>query len=76
MPDLRSDGIANWDFAIFKNFAFGERTKLQLRGESFNFFNTPQFSAPNTSLGSSNFGKVTSQANNPRLIQVAAKLIW
>jgi hypothetical protein len=75
MPNLRSDGLSNWDFALFKNFG-GERVKVQLRGESFNFFNTPQFSAPNTSAGSANFGIVTSQANNPRLIQVAAKLMW
>ncbi|MDQ2844303.1 MAG: TonB-dependent receptor [Acidobacteriota bacterium] len=76
MPNLRQDILSNWDFALFKNFGFGERLKLQLRGESFNLFNTPQFSAPNTSLGSQNFGVVTSQANLPRLIQVAAKLIW
>ncbi len=75
MPNLRSDSLSNWDFAIFKNFG-GERVKVQLRGESFNFFNTPQFSAPNTSVGSKNFGVVTSQANSPRLIQVAAKLMW
>jgi hypothetical protein len=75
MPNLRSDSLSNWDFALFKNFG-GERFKVQLRGESFNFFNTPQFAAPNTSVGSSNFGVVTSQANNPRLIQVAAKLMW
>ncbi len=76
MPDLRQDSLSNWDFAIFKNFGFGERWKLQLRGESFNLFNTPQFGAPNTSLGSKNFGIVTSQANQPRLIQVAAKVMW
>ena len=76
MPDLRQDRLANWDFALFKNFGFGERWKLQLRGETFNLFNHPQFSAPNTSLGSQNFGKVTSQANQPRLIQVAAKIVW
>ena len=75
-PSLRQDGISNWDFALFKNFSFGERMRLQLRGESFNFFNTPQFGAPNTSIGSSTQGQVTSQANQPRLIQVAAKLIW
>lgn len=76
MPNLRQDSLTNWDFALFKNFGLGERLKMQLRGECFNLFNTPQFGAPNTSLGSQNFGIVTSQANQPRLIQVAAKLIW
>jgi len=78
MPNLRGDGIHNLDFALFKNFGFGEneRLKFQLRGEVFNLLNTPQFGNPNTSLGSATFGQVTSQANNPRLIQVAGKLIW
>ncbi len=78
LPNLRTDGIHNLDFALFKNFGFGEkeRLKLQLRGEAFNLLNTPQFGAPNTSLGSTTFGQVTSQVNNPRLIQVAGKLIW
>jgi hypothetical protein len=76
MPNLRTDGVHNLDFALFKNFGFGERTKLQLRGEAFNLLNTPQFGAPNTSFGSQTFGQVTSQANQPRLIQVAAKFLW
>ncbi|MFL6446997.1 MAG: carboxypeptidase regulatory-like domain-containing protein [Bryobacteraceae bacterium] len=78
LPNLRSDGIHNLDFALFKNFGFGanERFKVQVRGEAFNLLNTPQFGTPNTSLGSQTFGQVTSQVNNPRLIQVAGKLIW
>ncbi len=78
LPNIRTDGIHNLDFALFKNFGFGEseRFKFQLRGEAFNLLNTPQFGAPNTSIGSQTVGQVTSQANNPRLIQVAGKLIW
>lgn len=78
MPNLRQDGIHNLDFALFKNFDITPegRLKLQLRGEAFNLLNTPEFGAPNTQYGSSTFGEVTSQSNNPRLIQVAAKVIW
>lgn len=76
MPNLRTDGIHNLDLALFKDFAITERWKFELRGEAFNLLNTPQFGAPNTSLGNSNFGVVTSQANQPRLIQVAGKLVW
>jgi hypothetical protein len=77
LPNLRTDGIHNLDAALFKNFALRtERLKLQLRGEAFNLLNTPEFGAPNTSLGSATFGQITSQANNPRLLQVAGKLIW
>jgi hypothetical protein len=36
-------GINNWDIGLFKNIAFTERTKFQLRLETFNTFNHPQF---------------------------------
>ncbi len=83
LPNVRTDGMHNLDFALFKNFdVAGEgRLKLQLRGEAFNLLNTPEFAAPGGSCpcnggSNGNFGVVTSQANNPRLIQVAAKLLW
>lgn len=78
MPNLRQDGIHNLDLSLFKNFDIVPegRLKLQLRGEAFNLLNTPEFGAPNTQFGSKTFGEVTSQSNNPRLIQVAAKVIW
>ncbi len=80
---MRTDGLHNLDFALFKNFdVIGEgRLKFQLRGEAFNLLNTPQFGYPGQSCpcnggSNGNFGVVTSQANNPRLIQVAGKVIW
>ena len=78
MPNVRTDGLHNLDFALFKNFDLSPegRVKVQLRGEAFNLLNTPQFGYPGQTYGSSNFGVVTSQVNNPRLIQVAAKLMW
>jgi len=73
-PNLRSAGINNWDFAVFKNTAIRERIALQFRAEVFNLFNRAQFSPPNTTVGSSTFGVVTAQANNPRLVQLALRL--
>jgi len=35
-----------WDFALYKNTAIGERAKLQLRAEFFNLLNHPNFSSP------------------------------
>ena len=77
-PSLRSQGPANFDFAAFKNTNFGpgERLGLQFRTEFFNIFNHPQFGPPGNSFGSSNFGEVTSQVNNPRLVQFALKVIF
>lgn len=78
-PTLRADGIKNFDFAAFKRTMLMERLGLEFRAEFFNLFNHPQFGFPGTGYisGNSNgFGQVTSQANNPRLIQFAGKLIF
>lgn len=75
-PNVRADGIKNFDFAAFKNTKFGpdDRLALEFRAEFFNMFNRTQFSAPNTSFGSPNFGQVTSQYNLPRQIQFGLRL--
>jgi hypothetical protein len=73
-PTLRTDGINNFDFALFKNTAITERVGLQFRAEFFNTFNRVQFADPGTSLGTANFGVVTSALNQPRLIQFGLRL--
>jgi hypothetical protein len=75
---LRAQGITNFDVALSRNVTIRERYTLQLRGELFNLANHTRFNAPGTSFGTSAFGVVqpgiASQGNQPRLIQVAAKL--
>jgi hypothetical protein len=71
---LRAPGIANWDLALFKETHLSERLVLQLRAEAFNLFNRVQFGAPNTSIGSAQQGQITTQVNDPRLLQMAARL--
>jgi|HubBroStandDraft_6_1064221.scaffolds.fasta_scaffold11702_2 hypothetical protein len=75
---LRSQGPANFDFAIKKitNFGPGERLGFEFRTEFFNLFNHPQFGPPGNSFGSSSFGEIQSQINNPRLIQFAGKIVF
>jgi hypothetical protein len=82
-PSLRSNGVNNFDFAIFKKFLFGQdgRAGLESRVEFFNLFNRTQFGPPNTTCcaaNNPNFGLVTSTApgTNPRLIQFAFKLFF
>jgi hypothetical protein len=43
---------------LFRNIRVRERYKIELRAETFNFTNTPQFSNPGTSITSSTFGIV------------------
>jgi hypothetical protein len=75
-PDIRSDGTANWDLSVFKEFGITEKLKTQFRAEFFNAFNTPQFGNPNLSVTSSSFGRVTSQANDSRQVQFGLKFLW
>lgn len=69
----RSEGIHNTDLSLSKEFAIHENMKLQVRGEFFNFTNTPRFSYPDTNVDSSTFGDVTSTVNTPRHVQVGAR---
>jgi hypothetical protein len=76
---LRAKGIGNIDMAFFKRIKFTERFGFEFRTEFFNLFNHPQFGFPGTGYVSGNsngFGTVTSQVNNPRLIQFAGKFVF
>lgn len=75
----RQPGQANVNLALFKEFyipQLREGTKLQLRVETFNAFNHPQFAGPNTTVNGGSFGVITSTNNGPREVQVALKFYW
>jgi hypothetical protein len=74
LPDARNFLDLNEDFAIMKRTQFRESMNLEFRFEMFNAFNRVRFGGPATNLSDPfNFGKVTSQANNPRTSQFALK---
>lgn len=76
-PKMRNFPIYNENISLAKTFAFSEkRRELDLRFEAFNLLNRTRFGTPNTSLSSSDFGRVTTQANSPRTMQLAAKFVW
>jgi outer membrane receptor protein involved in Fe transport len=76
LSDIRSDGVRNFDLSMFKNFRVVERVNVQFRAEFLNAFNTPRFGSPNTSVTSSSFGVISSQANSPRQIQFGLKILF
>lgn len=73
---FRGQGLNLWDLSVSKNFAITETIRFQLRGEFLNAFNTPVFNNPNLDPRNANFGKITSQANLARNIQIGLKLIF
>jgi hypothetical protein len=76
LPDMRAPGEKNFDLSLFKNFRPIERMTIQFRAEAFNAFNRVQFGAPNTTLSSAQFGVISTQANSPRTIQFALKVLF
>ena len=78
LPNVRWDGTSNLDLGLFKNNKFGheERFNLQFRAELFNVANHVRFGIADMFIGDPTFGVVSSQANNPRQVQFALKLLF
>ena len=78
LPDVRDDSTNNLDLGINKNNRFFRdgRVNLQFRAEFFNILNHPRFHNPGLTYGTPQFGIVSAQVNEPRLIQMALKLLF
>ncbi len=75
-PNIRQDGLNEWDPSVLKNVTVTEKSYLQLRFEFFNVLNHATFAAPNTTATNASFGLITSQANRPRTIQMGARFVF
>ena len=74
--NLRRNHTSEIDTSMDKNFQFAERRYVQIRFEAFNLQNRVTFGAPNTTPTSSAFGTIGSQANTPRRLETAIRLVW
>lgn len=74
--NLRADGVNTFDVSVIKNFSLMEALRLQYRCEFFNALNHPLFGPPDLSPTASTFGQIRTQANQPRRIQMALRLVW
>jgi len=75
---LISDWGRNLDLSLFRRFdiGLGEQKYFEFRAEAFNILNNVVFAPPNSSLGGTNFGAVTSQQNTPRQLQLGLKFYY
>jgi hypothetical protein len=55
---------------------FGEKRYFQFRAEAFNVFNNVVFGYPDSGLSDVNYGRVTSQINAPRILQLGLKFYF
>jgi outer membrane receptor protein involved in Fe transport len=77
-PQLRTPGVANYDFALYKNTPIHENLAFEFRVEAFNLFNRVQFAfaSPSNAVGNTQFGEITQAANLPRLLQFAGRFTF
>lgn len=73
---LRGPGYWNVDLSIMKHFSVHEEMQLQFRAEFFNIFNNVNFSNPERELTDNDFGRITNQNGDPRIIQFALKFTF
>jgi hypothetical protein len=74
-PVLRAQGIDNFDLSVGKKVGITERTSFEFRAEAFNVFNRVQFAPPTAQADvPSTFGVVSSQVNQPRLLQLSGRV--
>ncbi|MGH9353892.1 MAG: TonB-dependent receptor domain-containing protein, partial [Terriglobia bacterium] len=66
---LRTNWYHNEDLSLFREFPITENKTLEFRAEFFNAFNNVVWGTPASSVGNTNFGKISSIANRPRQIQ-------
>jgi hypothetical protein len=71
---LRNPARYNQDLSLRRDFAIREGLTFRLQADAINAFNVVNFSGPNLTITSSNFGKITAQANLPRVVQFTARI--
>ena len=78
---LRGPRFVNFDLSLAKSFRIREGMNVEIRADSYNFFNHPQFNNPDTNILSSTAGQITSAqgANNfgpGRIIQMGGRFTF
>jgi hypothetical protein len=78
---LRGPGWQNWDMNLQKTTTWRERYHLELRADSFNVFNHPNFATPSANItNTSTVGTISSTAGSPsyqaRTVEFGAKFTF
>ncbi|MDE0122991.1 MAG: hypothetical protein OXN97_00280 [Bryobacterales bacterium] len=73
---FRKGKIANINASLSRRFPVGSEWAMELRAETINFFNTPQFADPGKSLSSPNFAQINNTLNDGRTFRFQLKFLW
>ncbi len=70
-------GLVTWDAGALKNVPLGtERIRLQFHAEFFNVLNHTNLGNPNLTANASSFGAIQGTSTDPRIGQLALKLLF
>jgi len=81
---LSNPSFWNQDLSLKRRFPIHENIALMFQVDAFNAFNAVMFSpfgtpgtpSPALNITSASFGKITSQANSPRALQLSARVVF
>lgn len=77
LSGLRSPALLSEDVTLGKDFPlFSEGRRLEFKASAFNIGNRVQFGGINNSVESPDFGRITSQANRAREVQLSLRLVF
>ena len=70
------DGVRNVDLGLVKSFWMPRDGRLMLRLNVFNALNYREWAFPSNDFTATTFGRITSQFNTPRTLQIEARYIF
>ena len=73
---FRKGKIANVNASLSRLVPMGSEWAMELRGESINFLNTPQFAEPGTTLALPNFAQINNTLNEWLTYRFQLKFLW
>ncbi|HET6892779.1 MAG TPA: hypothetical protein VFH31_16870, partial [Pyrinomonadaceae bacterium] len=71
---LRGPTQSRFDLGIVKSTKLSENVAVELGWDIFNVLNRANFAAPDSELGSPDFGRITNTIGGPRVMQFRAKV--
>ncbi len=76
LGSVRRDRYTDLAAALFKRVQLTEKIGFEFRFEAFNALNYVVFGTPVTNVDSPQFGRVTTQLNEPRRVQIAGRITF
>ena len=73
---IHNPGLENWNLALYKKFAIGEKAGVQFRAQAFNIFNHPNWGGATFNPTSASFGKITGKSGDVRNLQLSLRLFF